>query len=297
MGVYPLRPTSLSMSTRALSDLRRAMESLSEAQGQLSTMRRINRPSDDPTGTQTALSIEETQARNTQYQYDANVARSRMEASDAALSNTSTLVDRAKELAVQAASGILNDANRSAIASELDQLHATIIDVANRQVNGEYLFSGYRIHTQPFVPGATSGAVYAGDANVLQRAVADGVTIPVSVTGGALFSPLLAAVSSLASAVRSNDGAALRTAQNSLDAGRNTLSDQHALLGSNMARLESARSRLQEEGLTLAKLHSTVMDADLAAATMQFKQAEFSLQAALQVTARSMPPSLFDFLR
>ena len=115
-----------------------------DTQLQLSTGKRINKPSDDPTGAARLLGLSESLKVAQQYQKNADYARSRLELEDADLASVGDALQRVRELTVRA----LNDTNgapdRAAIAQEVRQLNNEILALANRKdANGEYIFGGF----------------------------------------------------------------------------------------------------------------------------------------------------------
>ena len=70
------------------------------------------------------------------------------------MADASSLLQRVRELTIQANSGVVDAASRASIATELKARSQELQDLANRRdANGEYLFSGFSTQTQPFSRG------------------------------------------------------------------------------------------------------------------------------------------------
>ncbi len=137
---------------------------LAVTQAQLSSGLRINSPADDPVAAVHILQLNQALAQSTQFGKNADAANARLSNSDQALSNVTDLLQRVRDLAVQANSGSNDATSRAAIATELDQDVNQLMALANtRDANGEYLYSGLTTQTQPFSRSATGAVVYSGD--------------------------------------------------------------------------------------------------------------------------------------
>jgi len=74
------------------------------------------------------------------------------------------ILQRARELAVRGANDTLSAADREAIAREVDGLVEDLLAAANAtDGNGNYLFAGYRVRTEPFARKSGGGFEYRGD--------------------------------------------------------------------------------------------------------------------------------------
>ena len=109
---------------------------------QMATQQRINCPSDDPYGSEVALTNSTLISQLTQYQSNVDTAKGWLSLADDTLGDASTALTSLIELAEQAATGTLTDANREAIAEEARGLYEQLITYANTQYNGQSIFAG-----------------------------------------------------------------------------------------------------------------------------------------------------------
>src|SRR5579871_1082081 len=103
-------------------DLNTNLGNLTTVEQQLATGKKINTPSDDPVATASVLRYNNDIALDQQFQRTASDAKSRLDAADTALGSLSDVMQRVRELAVQAGSGTLNTTDLTAIGNELNQL-------------------------------------------------------------------------------------------------------------------------------------------------------------------------------
>ncbi len=137
--------------------------SLAKTQNELATGSRIQSPADDPIGAVHLLELNRSLVESEQFSRNANAATARLNTEEQALADSGSILQRVRELVIQANSGVIDDTGRSAIAVELQNRVQQLMDVANRRDGkGEYLFSGYATTQQPF--SRTGGAAtYLGD--------------------------------------------------------------------------------------------------------------------------------------
>ena len=157
-------------------------------QQQIASNQRVVTPSDDPIASATALDVKQAQAVNGQYRTNGDSAKSALSLEEGALSDLTNLLQDVKTLAVNAGNATLNNADRAAIATELQGRYQELLGIANRDDgNGQYLFSGYQGATQPFAETAPGSVTYAGDAGQRVVRIGSSRTIPINDAGDAVF--------------------------------------------------------------------------------------------------------------
>lgn len=160
---------------------------LSRSQTQLGTGKRVTVPSDDPIASVQILDLQKGIDISKRFQETIGTARSTLNVEEGAIKSGIDLLQRVRELAVQANNGVLDDQQRQGIAAEVREHLATLLNIANTQdSNGDYLFAGFNVSAQPFVQTNT-GFSYSGDQG--QRLLQVGPTrqIAVSDSGSEVF--------------------------------------------------------------------------------------------------------------
>jgi len=150
-----------------LSNINNINTQLYNTQTQMATGKSINNLSDNPTALSQAMSIQDIQARFTQYTSNINYANSILSAQDSATQNISSLLQNAGSLVVQAANATNDTASNTAIAQQLAAVEAEIKNSANTMFGGNYLFSGFLTNTAP-VQNITQQAVITSSNNGFQ---------------------------------------------------------------------------------------------------------------------------------
>jgi len=120
-------------------------------QGQeLSTGKQLNVPSDDPAQIGQDLLVRASQAFDQTISATLTSAQSQLSALDGALSGLTSVLQSARQIAVQGASDTLSVQQRQNLATQVDQLLQQAIGIGNTQVGGTYLFSGTTNGGAPF---------------------------------------------------------------------------------------------------------------------------------------------------
>ena len=156
-----------------LSNYLQQRNSVDRLQQQASTGRRLLEPADDPSAAARVAELAAAQAATTQYTENASVAQGRLENEESLLVRAGDLLQRVRELAVQAGTSTTTPEAGRSIAAEIRADFAALYDIANsRDARGEYVFAGSRSGAQPFV-GSGGSVAYVGDS--LARAIRVGV--------------------------------------------------------------------------------------------------------------------------
>lgn len=255
-------------------------DTVERTQAQISTGKRLLRPSDDPIAAQRIAAIGKTQASMTSWAANITTAGTLVAQADGVLRSTSNLLVRARELVVAGASESTNPADRATIAAELSVIADEIDGLAvTRDSNGEPLFA------------AGAAKVVRFDSDIAFAPVPSAADVFI-VGGNSLSTGLRDA----ATAMASGNVAGIGTALTSLDTAISHVADQNAALGLSAGRLERIGDGLASRGLALADERSTVEDTDLSAAIAQLNSQNLTLEAAQAAFARINRQTLFDIL-
>ena len=291
-----MRVTTGMSQRHVLSDLRRVQERLASAQSQVSGGKRIEKPSDDPLGAERAMRLNAQLDSTTAYRSPVDESRSWLDATDTALSSLGDIVQRVRELTLQAANGSTTPAGRQSIKLEVDQLTEQAKSTLNSAYDGRHLFSGTATDTAPY--SAATGDAYQGDSGAVVRQIGPGVSVQVNMTGDDVLSGLLPTLRTISAHLASNDIASLGTTDlQALDAGADNLTAKQSQVGAITNRVDAAGQRLDDFYDVTNAFLSKTQDADLPQALTDLSAQQNALQAALRGGATLIQQSLMDFLR
>jgi len=288
-------------------DLLAAMNSLRAQQNQeieqLSTGKRVNRPSDDPS---VSALLAEVATHNTQddaFLRNVSGITSQLQTVDSSLSSVLTNLTTAISLGVEGATGTMNSTNQQTLASEVRQIQQTILAVANLTYQGAYVFSGTATKTAAYTvdPTTTSGVKYNGNEQVNQVEIANNRTIAVNVPGDQIFSnangDVFQSLSDLATALDNGDATVIQTAVTSVRSAYDQVSTQRVFYGDAVNVLSSDQEFLNQEQLQYAQQQNTLAGADTATTVTDLVMSQTAYQATLSAVSKVMQTSLLDYLK
>jgi len=254
---------------RASNALSRNGQAQQQTMQQLSTGKRINRASDDSAG----LAIRETMTAqitglNAAIK-NANDGISLLETADGALSQTSSLLQRMRELAVMSVNDTYSSAQKTAMSTEYVALASQITQIAsNTQFNGTKVLDG-----NGGLTGTTSQYVFQVGANTTQ-------TMSVFITSQGLD-------------ILGLTGTTIATAANAttqiglIDTALTTLNTQRSTIGAAVNRLSHALDNLSNVAANATDSRSKIEDTDYATATSDLARQQIIAQAATAILAQA----------
>ncbi len=182
-----MRISTLTMQEKPVQAMLRQQAALARTQTELASGRRAQSPADDPVAAGRIDTLERTLAASRQYATNSELATMRLALEEGALADAGSVLQRARELAVQANSGALDDGSRRLIGAELRQLRDQMLAVANRADGaGGYLFGGMRDNLPPFARDA-AGVSYSGDSLSREVDVSPSQRVAVGHSGEEVF--------------------------------------------------------------------------------------------------------------
>lgn len=242
--------------------LRRSTGSLNRSLERLSSGLRINRAADDAAGLAIAEGFRSQVRGANVAQRNAQDGVSLVQTAEGALSETTNILQRVRELAVQAANGTQSTSNRAALDTEVQQLLAQIDDIAlDTEFNGLSILSANQTVT-------------------LQAGANPSQTLTVTVEGAKTddLSVSTVAVSSMALAV---------SAISTVDIALQSVSSLRSNLGAYQNRLEFTINTLAIQEENAAAAESMIRDANIAKETIDFTRNQILVSAGTSVLAQA----------
>jgi flagellar hook-associated protein 3 FlgL len=295
-----MRITQSMIAQTTLNNVERNLDRVQQLQSSITSGSRIVRPSDDPVGAARALTFQEGVTQTGQYLGNIDQATSWLNATDSTLGSVTDLLNRARELAVQAANGTLTPNDLNAIRAEVGQLQQDALDLSHAKVGAYYLFSGTRSDQPGYVQPVSSqvlSSAYQGNNAAVQREISPGVTMAVNADAQPTFDPVFAALSQLATGVSTGAQTDLQGSLSAMDSALSAVLTTRAQVGAKSNRLDFLKTRLSDIQVNLTGLLSDVKDVDMAEAITNFSVAQTTYQASLKASAQAMQPTLLDYLR
>jgi flagellin len=240
---------------------------MSKAMEQLSTGARVNSASDDAAGLAISQNMT-SQIRGLNMAIrNVNDGINMMQTSEGAMVEQSNMLQRMRELAVQAMNGTYSDVQRGYLDKEFQQLNSQIDQIAHDTMwNDQAVLLG------------SAGAAVTFD---FQAGQDSGQTI--SVTIGSMTSSGLGLSATTEIATGSAATAALDVISSALE----TINEQRAAIGAGINRMQYTADNLANISSNQTQSRSTIVDTDYAIATTQLAKTQIIQQASTAMLAQA----------
>ena len=276
---------------------------MNKSQEQLTTQSKINKPSDSPLGTNRLLRL------NTQQQdistYLDNVTNSFAHV-DATISSLEGMVNQFQSVLLN-----LTSVNNALIVNELDTFADdlqvsldAIMEFANSQFNGRYIFGGTDNSQIPYglngtpppdytqISSDTTGEIKIKiSANITQKINLTGDEVFGTIDGTDIFNSLKSIIDNLRSGIKPTP-----TEVKVIEDFNQKVLNKLSIAGNIKGRLVDTEELLQQQKLNIEELISKEKDVDMARAIIDFENQQFNLDLTYKVSSMILPKSLLDFL-
>jgi flagellar hook-associated protein 3 FlgL len=279
-----------------MSDIETLSDSASRFGRQVSSGKKLNQLKDSPSGSAELVSLTKRASENDQYLSNTSTGSLYLNVADSALNEVCTIISSIYTKGSEASTDTVNPDARAALANDIRSMREQMVTLANSEVNGRYLFAGALVTDAPFVL-ASDAVSYNGDGGISTIQVEKGTEVQMNFDGDAVFGSAFSSISSLLSAMDSNDPESIRSSLQQFAAMLSGLEQVRAQVGTNMGLLQNVQTRLDTQETSIKEQRSKVEDADMAQAVVQMNQTQTALQTAMTAGGRILNQSnLFDIL-
>jgi flagellar hook-associated protein 3 FlgL len=293
-----MRVTQGMLAANSLKQISNSYNKLETLQNQLSTGKKITRPSDDPVVATKGMAYRSNLSEVNQYKRNLTEAQSWFDSSESGLEQVNSILQRTKELVVQGLNGTNESDDRQAIAREIEQLKLDYMQVGNTQVAGNYIFNGVNVGTAPISENASDMIESNINLDPFSVEVSKGIQLRVNIHPENIFGQgAFDLMNNVQTAFEQNDVNSLKDLSTQVDTQLSTLLAERSELGARSNRLELIENRLDSQEITATKMLSNNEDADIEKVITDLTVQESVHRAALGVGAQIIQPTLLDFLR
>jgi flagellin len=258
-------------SLSGVNNLTKTNTRLSSNFGRLSSGLRINKAADDAAGLAVSENLRAQVRGLNQAVRNTNDGVSIIQTAEGALNEIENNLNRIRELAVQSASGTLQDTERTYINTESDSLLNEINRLADvTEFNGQVLLNG----ASSTGTGTVSLDVQVGIFNTTN----DRISVSIS----------SARTEALAvNTVKLSSSTFAQASLTSIDTAIDTVSSIRSTLGSTQNRLGSALANLQSSVENLSSAQSQIRDVDFASETADMSRNQILQSAGISILAQA----------
>ena len=298
---------------RAVTQMSEQKTKVVEMQTKLATGKQIVQTSDDPDKAGLIQRLNTAYNRQETYESTLNSVEDRLSAEESSLMATDNILQRVRELAVQASSDTTSADDRAIIATEINALKDSLLALANTQdVNGNYVFSGSAVRTVPFAADGEGNMRYQGDNSYVAVDVSEQRRLIMNRPGNEVFDGVVRleidgtgprkasffnVIEDFSNALATNDTTGIQRSLGEVDELSATLSTSLADVGSRQNVVESQRDVLADTKLRYKSVLSNAEDLDYASAVTKLSAELLSLEAAQASFAKISQLTLFDYIR
>lgn len=255
-------------------------KSMSSAMQQLATGNRINAAKDDAAGLSIGQNMTSQVRGLNQAVRNATDGINLLQTADGALIETSNMLQRMRELAIQASNSTNSASQRSYLNNEFKSLQDEVTRIGNNTSwNNSNLFG----------PSAATAVSL-----VFQAGAGAGQTISVTISG------MNATSLSVDASVATITGfAGAQSALSSIDAAMEMVNSARSAMGATMNQLSYSADNMTNISTNMAASRSAIMDTDYATASSQLSRSQIIQQAATAMLAQAnqQPKNVLELLK
>ena len=297
---------------RATQSMGNLQSRLATTQAQLAATKQILSPSDAPDKAAAIQRLKGEIDRQDNNSKNLQVAMRRFRVEESALTTSLTLLDRLKELSLQAANDTLGPADRKAIAVEMRSIRSQLLGLGNTQDDsGNYIFSGTKVNVPAFAENADGQVQYQGDQTQISIPAGNERQVQFTRSGTDVYSRVIRtdsqgatssvgffdALDQMITAVENSKTKDIQQGVGDLTQMHNNVSLALAKSGSDQATIDYQSQVIDETTLRLKSTLSEVEDLDYTAAVTRMNKETIALQAAMSSFAKISGMSLFDYIK
>jgi flagellar hook-associated protein 3 FlgL len=294
-----MRVTELNMVNSFLNSVSTSRAKIDKLNLQISSQKKINAMSDDPTGGASVLRLKDKLNDNAQYQSNITLASAMMTTTADALNQASDVFVKLKETLARATSATKPE-DLASFAGDVQQMFQELLNVSNTSFNGKFIFGGTQTKDQPYTydeatntvtmnPNGTSGSIRLDVSPQTQEQT--NISGQDAFNGKAALDAVLSAFNALNSGTQP-DAATTQAITDAMD----RLMTVSVRTGTTLNRLDTFQTQLESQSTSLQSILSKVQDTDVAQAIVELQHQQTILDTSLKIGAQVIPKTLVDFI-
>lgn len=284
-----------------------------ETSEQLGSGKKLNRPSDNAADSISLLNVNKKINQFNSYLNNMELGNNEIDTLDNTMNTTTKALQKAHDLCVTASNGTNPSSAIKAIKTEIDQIIKGVMDTANTNYNGVYIFAGTNTGTAPYTQTTDGSVVYSGtpETGEYQRyiQIADGIKVAVNISGDQVFGSYDATTNTGTGAfgalckfshdlsINPPDYDAIRQNLDTIKGSLDNVSNVRTNFAAISSRFDMTTSSTQTSLLQLKSYRSQLEDVDFASAATDLANEQYALQATMAVASSNLQKtSLLNYL-
>jgi flagellar hook-associated protein 3 FlgL len=293
-----MRITELTVIKNLIDNIDKTREKINQVQLKIATGKEINTVSDDPYIANSIMNLKAMINRNEQFQKNIDDAIDFLTATGDALDNfINTLID-IKSLLVEI-SNSAREPDYETYANRLGELFKQLLDSANTNFKGKYIFNGTNTKVKPFSYDEKNDLLISDLSNGgIKFEVNDGVYEKVNFTVEEIFGgrEIFDLVHQIKSSLKNKIKPDISLLQRFEQLFENIVSNSSEV-GALMNRFNLLRKQIEKQNLILTELLSIRQDTDIAQQAINLQKGQLILESAYMLAGKIIQKSIIDYLR
>ncbi|WP_239255917.1 flagellar hook-associated protein 3 [Listeria ilorinensis] len=276
--------------------LNSASVELAKYQTQVSSGKKYEKISDNPSATAQILSYNHLLSQLSREKSDVDEAQSLLTSADTALSGMNKTMMRINNLLLQAVNGTNDEKNLKQTAQEIKGLLDSMISLANTDDDGRYIFSGSNTTVKPFtVDPLTDKIIYQGTTTPKNFQVTDTHEVEVYHNGD-VFTDMFQNIQEIVKTMEAGDIDTLRDLQGKHTENVNVVTDLMATVGGHKTAITSYNDLLANRVIDYTERRANVEEVDMPKAVSDLNRSTMAFQAALQSSIMVQKLSILNYM-
>jgi flagellar hook-associated protein 3 FlgL len=293
-----MRITELTVIKNLIDNIDKTRGKINQVQLKIATGKEINTVSDDPYIANSIMNLKAMINRNEQFQKNIDDAIDFLTATGDALDNfINTLID-IKSLLVEI-SNSAREPDYETYANRLGELFKQLLDSANTNFKGKYIFNGTNTKVKPFSYDEKNDLLISDLSNgEIKFEVNDGVYEKVNFTVEEIFGgrEIFDLVHQIKSSLKNKIKPDISLSQKFEQLFENIVSNSSEV-GALMNRFNLLRKQIEKQNLILTELLSIRQDTDIAQQAINLQKGQLILESAYMLAGKIIQKSIIDYLR
>lgn len=293
-----MRVTTSTLFMNARSQIARGQSRTDELRTQMGTGKKVHTFGDDPVAAHRIAQQHTTLANIDDNKTSIRNLERTWGLTEQALTTVGDAVIRLREISTQFANDTYNGTDRANAARELGLIRDQLVELANTQVDGRYVFGGIGSGAPPF----DAAGAFTGDTGRLEVQITSRTRLPGTLAGGEPFvdpaggPSLFDTITTLEAALNADDATAIGNHLTEIEGHETRLLTSRQAVGHYLQRTDFLMRSIERVELEASATLSAAEDTDFVDAMVQYRQNEQALQAAMMLTSRLEQLSLVNFI-
>jgi flagellar hook-associated protein 3 FlgL len=317
-----MRITNMMMVNNAIQNMNDNQEKLSKLQTKVATQKQFQTASENPVNASASLSLRSNMRTLESYSDTAAATSNWMNTSDFALNQLEEIGVQASKLILRGLNDSLSASERFvSLATEMNSLIEKAVEIGNTSVNGQFIFSGYKVDQKAFELVDSPTTIldyqgntvtpkvvnYLGDQGSMQRNLGPDQSVTMNVRGDQAIQGFIENLISASNALIQNNihgtsvppaAPTLQETLTGVKSSADVVNQYRTSNGARMRQVESASNFLETVKIETANLLSQKEDTNMAEGIALLSNQQTTYQAVLEVSQRAISAlSLFDYMR